>query len=103
MNFRERLKQWVRLPFGRKPSMLTCEELVGLLADYLDGSLDPETARALERHLDGCASCLNFIKTYKATTAWVGDVTYEEMPDELKDRLASFLKAKILREKAGGT
>ncbi len=81
--------------------MLTCEKLVGLLADYLDGSLDRETARALERHLDGCASCLNFIKTYKATTAWVGEVTYEEIPEELKDRLASFLKTKIRQEKAG--
>jgi anti-sigma factor RsiW len=79
--------------------MLTCEELVGLLADYLDGSLDPETARALERHLEGCVSCLNFLKTYKTTTAWVGEVTYEEMPEELKDRLASFLRAKIRQEK----
>jgi anti-sigma factor RsiW len=103
MNFRERLKQWVRLPFGEKPRMLTCEELVGLLADYLDGSLDHETARDLERHLDGCVSCHNFIKTYKATTAWVKEITYEDMPDELKDRLASFLKTKIRQEKSGDT
>jgi anti-sigma factor RsiW len=82
--------------------MLTCQELVDLLADYLEGALDPETAKELERHLDGCASCLNFIKTYKTTTAWVEEITYEDMPDELKDRLASFLKAKIREEKAGG-
>ena len=103
MNFRERLKQWVRLPFGEKPRMLTCEELVGLLADYLDGSLDHETARDLERHLDGCVSCHNFIKTYKATTAWVKEIAYEEIPDEFKDRLAGFLKAKIRQEKSGDT
>jgi anti-sigma factor (TIGR02949 family) len=83
--------------------MLTCEELVGLLADYLDGSLEPETARALERHLDGCASCLNFIKTYRATTDWVKEISYEDMPDELKERLASFLRARIRQEKAGDT
>ena len=103
MSLLARLKRWVRLPFGEKSRMLTCEELVGLLADYLDGSLEPETARELERHLDGCASCLNFIKTYKATTAWVKEITYEEIPDEFKDRLASFLKAKIRQEKSGGT
>ena len=103
MNLRERLKQWVRFPLGGKPRMMTCEELVGLLADYLDGSLDHETARELERHLDGCASCLNFIKTYKTTTAWVKEITYEEIPDEFKDRLANFLKTKIRQEKSGGT
>ncbi len=82
--------------------MMTCQELVDLLVDYLDGTLDPVTTRELERHLEGCEACLNFIKTYKATTAWVGEVTYEEMPEELKDRLASFLKAKIRQEKADG-
>jgi hypothetical protein len=51
--------------------------------------------------LEGCASCLNFIKTYKATTTWVKDITYEDMPEELKERLASFLKAKIRQEKSG--
>lgn len=103
MNFRERLKHWARTPFGGRPRMMTCQELVDLLADYLDGALDPRTARDLERHLDGCASCLNFIKTYKATTTWAREVSYGEMPEELKDRLASFLKAKIRQEKAGDT
>ncbi len=103
MNLRARLKRWLRLPVGEEPRMLTCEELVSLLAEYLEGSLDPKTARELERHLDGCASCLNFLKTYKTTTAWVKEITYEEMPEELKERLASFLKAKIRQEKTGGS
>ncbi|MFN3476634.1 MAG: RNA polymerase sigma factor [Candidatus Methylomirabilales bacterium] len=38
----------------------------------------------------------------KATSAWVKEVAYEEMPEELKGRLASFLKAKIRQEKVGG-
>jgi anti-sigma factor RsiW len=81
--------------------MLTCQEVVNLLVEYLDGTLDVQTTRELERHLDGCVSCHNFIKTYKTTAAWVKEVTYEEIPDEFKDRLASFLKAKIRQEKAG--
>ncbi len=83
--------------------MLTCQEVVDLLVEYLDGSLDVQTAKELEKHLEGCVACHNFIKTYKATTAWVKDITYEDMPDELKDRLASFLKAKIRQEKVDGT
>lgn len=101
MNFRERLKHWALMAFGARPRMMTCQELVDLLADYIEGVLDSETARDLERHLEGCVSCHNFLKTYKATGAWIREVTYEEMPEELKDRLASFLNAKIRQEKAG--
>lgn len=102
MTLSERLMRWVRKLFRGSAKMLTCQEQVELLADYLDGTLQPETASALERHLEDCPSCLNFIKTYKATNVWVREIASEEMPEELKTRLASFLKAKILQEKAGG-
>jgi anti-sigma factor RsiW len=82
--------------------MMTCREQVELLADYLDGALDPEIARALEAHLDGCVSCLNFIKTYKATTVLVREMACEDVPEELMARLTSFLMAQIREEKAGG-
>ena len=36
---------------------LTCAEARGLINDYLDGELDPATARAVERHKDSCANC----------------------------------------------
>lgn len=81
--------------------MLTCQEQVELLADYLEGTLHPETARALEQHLEGCPECLNFIKTYQATNTWVREITCEEMPEELTIRLTSFLKAKIRQENIG--
>lgn len=94
--------RWMWKPFRGRAKMLTCQEQVELLADYLDGALLPETASALERHLEDCPSCLAFINTYKATNAWVREIASEEMPEELKTRLASFLKAKIFEEKAGG-
>ena len=94
--------RWVRGFIQGRRRMVTCEEQVAILADYLEGTLDPKTATALELHLDGCVSCLNFITTYKATSAWVREVIYEEMPEELKGRLSSFLMAKIREEKAGG-
>lgn len=102
MTFWESFARWVRWPFRRRRSVMTCREQVELLADYLDGALDPKVAGALEQHLDGCPSCLNFIKTYKATTALVREIACEEMPEELMNRLTSFLKAKIRQEKAGG-
>jgi anti-sigma factor RsiW len=102
MTLWERVTRWARKPFRGRATMLTCQEQVELLADYLDGTLPPETASALERHLEDCVACVNFTNTYKATKVWVRDLTYEEMPEDLKTRLSSFLKAKILQEKAGG-
>jgi len=102
MTLSERVMRWVRKLFRGNAKMLTCQEQVELLADYLDGILHHETASALERHMEGCPECLTFMKTYKATSAWVREIACEEMPEELKTRLASFLKAKILQEHPGG-
>lgn len=102
MSYWGRFIGWVRRRLRGRRKMMTCQEQVALLAEYLEGTLDPKTARALEQHLDGCVSCLNFITTYRATSAWVGEVSYEEMPEELKGRLSSFLMTKIRQEKAGG-
>lgn len=99
MNFWERLARWIGKPLRAGAGMLTCQEQVDLLADYLDGTLHPDISRALERHLADCPDCLNFIKTYQATTTWVRALPYEAMPDELKVRLAGFLKARIRQEK----
>jgi len=45
-----------------------------MLVAYAAGALDPETARALERHLAGCAACRSMaadqIAVWKALDAW---------------------------------
>ena len=33
---------------------LTCQELVELVSDYLEGALSPEDRRRFEEHLAGC-------------------------------------------------
>lgn len=101
MTLWERLSRWARKPVPSGPMGMTCREQVELLVDYLDGTLDPRVAKALEAHLADCRPCLNFLKTYKTTSAWVRELSWEEMPDELKVRLSSFLKVKLRQEKGG--
>lgn len=36
---------------------MTCEQFAEVVADLVDGGLDPATARAAARHADGCESC----------------------------------------------
>ena len=37
--------------------MMTCEELVRYLSDYLDNNLDEELAEDARRHLETCHNC----------------------------------------------
>jgi RNA polymerase sigma-70 factor (ECF subfamily) len=36
---------------------LSCPEARALVSDYIDGELDPATARTLENHLQTCPNC----------------------------------------------
>ncbi len=75
--------------------MMSCKELVDLMADYLEGQLEPDVARDLDRHLADCPPCLNFLKTYRATTRLIREVACEEIPPELGERLERFLRERL--------
>ncbi len=73
-------------------SKIPCREIVDLLADYLDGSLPPDTARALDAHLADCSPCIAFVNTYRGTVNAVRQLGETEIPPELRDRLIAFLQ-----------
>lgn len=72
--------------------MLRCRDIVELLADYLDGTLDPGTARALEEHLAGCEDCTAFFNTYRGMVRSSRRLSERELPRELRERLLAFLR-----------
>ncbi len=72
--------------------MITCKEITNLLADYLEGSLDPQTTQALKAHLADCRTCDNFLQTYQMTTSLLRHLGEEEVPAELKDRVLRFFR-----------
>jgi epoxyqueuosine reductase QueG len=77
-----------------EPASMQCREILDLLADYLEGSLPSETARALETHLEGCGPCIAFVNTYRGTINAAGKIREVEIPPELEARLLSFLRRK---------
>lgn len=77
---------------AKPPSDCRCRDIVGLLADYLDGALDSVTTRGLQAHLEGCAPCIAFVNTYKGTVKAARQLKETDIPPELKDRLLSFLR-----------
>jgi hypothetical protein len=72
-----------------------CQECVDLLGEFLDGSLPPERAAALETHLSLCMPCVTFLRTYRETSRVARRSLAEEMPPELGESLHSFLEGAI--------
>ncbi len=70
---------------------LTCREVIGLLADYLESALSEEEIRELEEHLAGCGPCQAYLNTYRRTKDLTGKAERVAMPEEMKDRLRTFL------------
>ena len=75
---------------------MRCEDLVGIINDYLEGEMRPEFRAEFERHLGDCSSCLAFLETYRKTKELTGEVACDEIPDEVRRRIKNFLKGKLL-------
>ena len=71
------------------PSLTTCEELEGFIADYVEGTLPENQKRELEKHLKGCSVCVDYIQEYRNTIE-ISQLPFKEennevceIPDEL--------------------
>jgi hypothetical protein len=74
---------------------LTCQDVIGLMLDYLETALDEARLAAFEHHLEGCAPCTAYLNTYRKTTALAAEVERVPIPDEMRQRLRSFLLAQL--------
>ena len=79
--------------------MLTCKDLIGLLLDYVEGTLGADVVEQFERHLQACAPCRAYLNTYQRTRELTGEVTRVEMPAEMK----ALLRELLLRQLASGS
>ena len=79
---------------------MNCKELVYLLGEYLDGSMEEPLRRDLDAHIAMCDSCTNFLATYDRTRRICRQIRLEEIPEEFRERLRSVLTEKA-REHQG--
>ena len=68
---------------------VSCQDVVELITDYLEGALPPDTASRFEEHLNFCDGCEVYLDEMRATIATIGraDTAEEEMPGETRERL----------------
>jgi hypothetical protein len=70
-----------------------CYDTERLLFDYVQGELPPDISTKLDKHLRGCAPCMEYLETYRRTIKATRDhgLPEIEMPLELHCRLKEFI------------
>jgi anti-sigma factor RsiW len=79
-------------------SELSCQELVELVTDYLEGALPPAEWARFEAHLTGCDGCTRYLEQMRLTITAVGRLTEESIEPAARTELL-----RLFRDwKAGG-
>jgi anti-sigma factor (TIGR02949 family) len=68
---------------------MTCEQLLGLLSDYLDGQARDDVRRDIEQHMSGCQNCRVVVDTTRKTISLVHTCNDKPLsiPDDVRERL----------------
>jgi anti-sigma factor RsiW len=70
-----------------RTAQLSCQELVELITEYLDGALAAADLARFERHLDGCDGCRAYLDQMRETIAALGRLPVESLSPEAEERL----------------
>ena len=66
---------------------LSCQELVELVTDYLEGALPAELHDRFERHIAHCSGCQAYLEQMRATIRATGTVTVDSVTPEAESVL----------------
>ena len=75
-----------------------CQNIFKLLSEYIDGELPAGTCEDLERHIQGCAPCVEFMESLKKSVElgrkYAPDVAVPPVPEALREALrAAYAKS----------
>ncbi len=73
--------------FRRRP--LTCQQVVELVTEYLDGVMEPRRRARFEAHLAGCDGCTHYLEQFRTTVAVVGRLDFGDVPAPVMSELLS--------------
>jgi RNA polymerase sigma-70 factor, ECF subfamily len=80
-----------------QPRQRDCKEMFAELSNYLDDELDDSLCEELEKHLDGCAPCKDFLSSLEKSIE-----ACRAMPSEAPDpQLAARLRRELFSEYRG--
>jgi len=68
---------------------LSCQQVVELVTEYLDGVMEPRRRARFEAHLAGCHGCGNYLEQFRTTVAVVGRLDVGDVPEPVMGELLS--------------
>jgi len=66
---------------------LSCQELVELVTDYLEGALPQGERASFERHIEGCMGCREYVRQMRQTIELTGSLTPADVGPEAEAAL----------------
>ncbi len=71
---------------------MKCEELLALLNDYVDGTVDPAICEEFEAHMAGCNPCQVVVDNIRKTITLFQKGKPIELPAACRERLHAALR-----------
>lgn len=71
---------------------LSCQELIELLTDYLEGALTERRRRAVAAHLDHCGNCHAYLEQMRTTIALTGRLREDDVEPAAMDELLDLFR-----------
>lgn len=71
---------------------MKCEELLKMLNDFVDGTVDPAVCEEFEKHMAGCNPCQVVVDNIRKTITLYKNGQLYEMPLEFRTRLHASLR-----------
>lgn len=69
------------------PGMMTCQEMVDLVTNYLEGALSAADREQFERHIHMCSGCDHYLGQIEETIRVTGKLREDTVPPEALERL----------------
>ena len=66
---------------------ITCQQVVDVITDYLEGAMEPGPREEFEAHLALCAGCAEYLTQMRTTIQAVGHVPGETPPAHAQSEL----------------
>jgi hypothetical protein len=67
--------------------MISCEQFISQLSNYLDGQVDVNWQRQMAEHSRHCAPCEVVLETTRKTVQMIGQEEYFDIPSGVSDRI----------------
>jgi anti-sigma factor RsiW len=71
---------------------LSCQELVELVTEYLEGALTETDRARFEAHLAGCRNCTNYVEQMRRSIQVVGRLSEESLSPPVRDELLAVFR-----------